>query len=291
MPRRSDKGSGAGVARLCCRIAGRLKTTEARALSFGRLASALRLADRLAHSEQALEIAFAAAPDYHRGNLLRFRCYLRVYQGRFPEALLDAEAALKHTVGDDYARSLGALGTILGISGNRRGAIRAHGQCLAQTNPDAGPAYCNAVLNYITSLAGGTDEEVRKALVLCAEARSGLKRRHKMQRAKLRWTEGLLHLRLGDDKQAWLALNTARRSLIALRAAPEVAAIIADMARADPEPLAVRHICDEASAVIVAPHALSEPLGALATAAPALIPQAATALRDAADRLAAMPAL
>ncbi len=279
------------VARLCCRIAGRLKTAEARVLSFARLASALRLAGRLGHSDRALEVAFTAAPDHLRGDLLRRRCCRLIYQHRFAEALPDAEAAVEQTSGTDHARALGALGVVLGYSGKRRGAIRAHGQCLAATDPDAELEYCNAVINYATSLSGGTKEEAREALELCAEARSNLKRRHKMQRAKLRWTEGLLHLGLGENEQAWPALNTARRSLIALRAVPEVAAIIADMAAVDPEPMAVRHICYEAAMVITAPHVLAEPLEALAHAAPEAIPQAAAELRDAASRLAAMPAL
>ncbi len=132
---------------------------------------------------------------------------------------------------------------------------------------------------------------MRRALKLCAKARSLLKPRHKMQRAKLWWAEGLLHLRLGHRSRAWRALNTARRSLIALEAAPEVAAIIADMARVDPEPLAIRHICQEATQVINGRHPLTRPLRALSRAAREVIPKAAAALREEAGRLASCPAL
>ncbi len=279
------------VARLCCRIAGRLKTKEARAVSFGRLASALRLAGRLDHSERALKIAFADAPDDLRGYLLRFRSYLRMYQGRLPEAVHDAEAAVELTIGADHARSLGALGVALFYSDRRREAISAYEQCLAETDPDSGEAYCIVIQNYATALTKGTNEEVRKALRLCDEARSRLNRRHRMQRAKLWWTIGLLHLRLGNRKAAWRALNTARRSLIALELAPEVAAIIADMARVDPEPLAIRHLCQEATQVITGRHPLTRPLRAPARAAREVIPKAAAALREEAGTLASCPAL
>ena len=130
-----------------------------------------------------------------------------------------------------------------------------------------------------------------EALVLCNELRSKLQDRHKIQRAKLWWTIGLLHFRLDNLQEAWRALDISRRSLLALRAAPEVAAIVADMARIAAEPQAVRHICYEAAAVISAPHPLSEPLGDLALAPPETIPTASAALRDAAGRLAAFPAL
>ncbi len=273
------------VARLCCRIAGRLKTKEARALSFGRLASALRLVNRLNHSERALGIAFTAAPEHLEGYLLRFRSYLRMYQGRLPEAIQDAKAAIERTTGAERARSLGALGTAYGVSGRRRAAIWAHEQCLAETDPDATVAFCNAIHNYATSLAKGTDDEVKQALVLCAEARDKLSRRHKMQRAKLWWTTGLLRLRLGNGRKAWRALNTARRSLIAVNAAPEVAAITADMARANPEPLAIRQLCFEAREVISGRHPLTKALRGLARAAKDVIPDAAAALREEAGRL------
>ncbi len=279
------------VARLCCRLAQRLKTRDARTLSFGRLASALRLAGRLDHSERALIVAFAAAPEELRGYLLRFRSYLRIYQGRLPEAVEDAEAAVELTTGADHAQSLGALGTGLYLSGRLRAAIRAHQRCLAATDPDNGQAYCIALQNYATALAKETDEEIRKALKLCAKARSMLKPRHKMQRAKLRWTEGLLHLRLGNHKKAWRALDTGRRSLIALQAAPEVAAIIADMARVSPQPLAIRQICFEAAAIITGRHPLTRPLATLARAAQHLIPEAAAELRRVACSLAPCPML
>ncbi len=260
-------------------------------MSFGRLASALRQAGRLNHSERALKIAFADAPDGLRGYLLRFRCYLRIYQECLPEALEDAEAAVELTSGVDHAKSLGALGAALFYSGRRREAISAYEQCLAETDPNSEQAYCNAIQNYATVLAEGTDEEARKALELCDEARSRLKPRHKMQRAKLWWTIGLLHLRLGDHRRAWRALDTARRSLIALQAAPEVAAIIADMARVAPQPLAIRQICHEASEVITGRHPLTRPLRALARATEELIPKTAAALRREACTLAPCPAL
>jgi hypothetical protein len=279
------------IARLCCRIASRLGSDEARALGFGRLASALRLVDRLDHSEIALKIAFDVAPDHLVGYLVRFRCYLRIYQGRLGDALKDARAAVELSTGADHARALSALGIVLGYQGDTQGAIHAHEQCLVETDPDAKNAYCNAIHNYATSLSRGTDKQARKALDLCAEARSKLRRRHKMQRAKLHWTEGLLLLRLGDHQNAWLALNVARRSLIALRAAPEVAAVVADMARVDPEPLAVRQVCYEAADVIVAPHALSAPLRALASAEREVIPEAAARLRRAAGASTACPVL
>ena len=136
-----------------------------------------------------------------------------------------------------------------------------------------------------------TDEEAAKAVKLCAELRTRMKGRHKMQRAKLWWTEGLLHARLGDERAAWWALDIARRSLIALEAAAEVGAIIGDMARISCEPPAVRHLCDEAGEVIGAPHPLADLLSALTVATRGKIPQTAEALRAAAGALAPCPAL
>ncbi len=279
------------VARFCCRIANRLQTDEARALAFGRLASALRLVDRLGHSARALEIALETAPRHLEGDLLRRRCYRLLYQRRFASALVDAKAAVESSSGADRARALGVLGIVFGCTGKIRTAIEVHARCLGETNPDDEIDFCNAIQNYVTSLAKGTDDEVRKALALCAKARTRLKRRHRLQRAKLWWTTGLLHLRLGGRKAAWSALDTARRSLIALELAPEVAAIIGDMARIDPEPFAIRHLCQEAAQVIAGRHPLTRPLRALACAAREVIPQAAAALREEAGRLASCPAL
>ncbi len=246
---------------------------------------------RLKHSARALEVALEVAPLHLKGDLLRRRCYRLLYQRRFADALVDAEAAVELSSGADRAKAYGALGILFGYSGKIREAITAHERCLAETDPDDELDYCNAIQNYATSLAKGSDDEVKKALALCGQARRKLSRRHKMQRAKLWWTIGLLHLRLGNRKAAWSALDTARRSLIALEVAPEVAAIIADMARVDPEPLAIRHICQQAAKVITGHHPLTRPLRALARAAKQVIPEAAAALREEAARLAPCPAL
>ncbi len=279
------------LARLCCRLAQQLKTDEARAVSFARLATALRLANRLCHAEQALGIAFAAAPAQLVGDLLRRQAWIRIYQGRLPEAVEDGKAALAKTAGQAQAKAHEVLGIALFNSGDHQAGTRELEQCLKATDPDAETAYCNALHNYATALGQCSDEGAKEALVLCAELRSKLKDRHKTQRAKIWWTVGLLQERLGDLQQAWQSLNTARRSLIALEAAPEVAAIVADMARIAAEPPAVRHICSEAAMVISAPHPLTEPLEELALAPRKTIPIASTALREAASRLATCLAL
>ncbi len=278
------------VARLCCRLAGRLATDEARAWSFGRLASALRLRDRLGHAKRALEIALAAAPPDLQGDLIRRRAIIRIYEDRYPQAVRDAERALELTAGVEHARALEALGVALYYRGEDRAAIRTLAQCLQETEPDDS-RYCNAIQNYATALSRGTDADVARAIELCAEVRPRLRFRHKMQRAKLWWTEGLLHRRLGDERTAWRSLDTARRSLAAMQAGVEVAAVVADMAQLSAEPIAVRLLCDEAAEVIAAPHPLTRPLKTLAAAARELIPEAAAALRAAAGRLATCPAL
>ena len=213
-----------------------------------------------------------------------------MYQGRLAEAQEDSVAALAQTTGVEHARALEASGAVAYYRGEFRTAIRQFGKCLKATHPDDG-RYCTAIQNYATGLAQGTTEEMQKALALCARARAMLKPRHKIQRAKLRWTEGLLHFRLGRRTKAWRALNTARRSLIALRAAPEVAAIIADMARVSQRTLAIREVCYEATEVITGRHPLARPLRALARAAQELIPDAAATLRRQASSLAPCPAL
>ncbi len=183
------------------------------------------------------------------------------------------------------------LGVALLYSGEHARGLRQVESCLAATDADNETAYCNAIQNYTTALAEGTDEQAEEAVTLCDELRSKLKDRHKIQRARLWWTVGLLHQRLGDSQNAWRSLDTARRSFITLRAVAEVAAVVADMARVASKPLAVRHICGEAEAVIRAPHPLIEPLRELATAGREMIPVAAAALRESASRLAACPAL
>ena len=280
------------IARLCCRIAARLKADSDLARSFGRLASALRLSHRLGHAEEALKYSLKLAPYDLRGDLLRRRCILRIYQNQLEKAQSDAESAVAASEGGAaWARALGALGIVLYYRKDYRGAITQLNKCVANTDPDAEEAYCRAIQNYATALAEGTEDEVREGLELCKEARKRLKPRHKMQRAKLWWTIGLLQLRLGKGVEAWRALDTARRSLIALQAAPEVAAIIADMARVSPKPLAIRQICYEAGKLITGRHPLTQPLRALARAATDVIPEAAVALREEAGRLTPCPAL
>ncbi len=279
------------IARLCCRIAARLEAAAGISRSFGRLASALRLSGRLAHAEGGLQIALESAPDRLKGDLLRRRCYLRIYQNRLEEAQADAERSIEASDGAERTQAVGAQGMVLYYREDYRGAIRKLERCVAETDPDAERAYCNAIQNYATALAKGTEQEMRQALELCARARRMLRRRHKMQRAKLWWTEGLLHLRLRHLKDAWRALDTARRSLIALDAAPEVAGITADMARVLPQPHAIRQLCHEAARIISGRHPLTEPLQALALSAPEWLSESAAALRREAAKLAPCPAL
>lgn len=278
------------LARLCCRIAFRLGADELRARSFSRLGSALRLANRLDHAESALKIALSAAPAHVKGDVLRRRAVLRMYQGRFGDAHQDAENALEKTSGVEYARALEVSGAAYYYRGLFRDSIQQFGRCLDETHPDDG-RYCNAIQNYASSLAKGTDDDREEALELLEVVRTRLKPRHKMARAKLWWTIGLLHSRLGDEVAAWRALDTARRSLVALQAAPEVAAIIADLARVSPRPMAIRQFCYEAGELFTGRHPLRKSLRALARAKKDVIPKAAVALREKAGRLVACPAL
>ncbi len=279
------------LARLCCRIAFRLGTGEARARSFALLATALWLQGRLEKADRALNLGIEAAPTFLDGDLLRRRAFLRLYQDRVPEAVQDAKAAVRRTEQAAKALSLEVLGIALAQSGDYRGAIREHARCLEQTDPNSPVPYNNAVHNYATSLAKGSAEEAAQGMELCKKLRERLKPRHKLQRAKLWWTEGLLLEKLADTDGAWWALNTAWRSLVALELAPEVAAIVADMARVSMRPPAVRTICDESAEVVGGIESLRGPLGALATAAREMIPEAAAALRLAASQLAPCPAV
>jgi len=288
----SGDRDGLRLARLGCRIAGRLKTDEAHARSFASLASALWLANRLDHAERALEIGFSVGPPPElEGDLLRRRSYIRVYQGRLEDAVRDARQAVGLTTGALQAWSRAVLGLALYYSGEHRAAIDELGRSLADTDPNSETRYCLAIQNYATALAEGTDEEAAAAVELCAEARARLKARHKMQRAKIWWTQGLLQNRLGDPRSAWWSLDTARRSLVALEAAPELAAVVADMARISQKPPAVQHICSEAADVITAHHGLARPFRDLVAAAREMIPEAAAALKAAASQLAPCPAL
>ena len=97
--------------------------------------------------------------------------------------------------------------------------------------------------------------------------------------------------RLGDSLAAWRALDVARRSLAVLEAAPEVAAVVADMARVSPQPFAVKHICFEAGKVIAGTHPLAEPLGSLASASREGIHEASSMLWQAAAAIVPCPQL
>ncbi len=289
------------LARLAVRIAGRLvrlpswrrrpgESPEI-ALSFGQLATALRFANRLDHAETALRIAFEASPQYFRGVLYRRRAWLRIYQERNKKAVRDAERAVELALEDDRAVALGTLGAALYYRQDFRRSIARYRESLALMDPGDEHSYCGTLVSYAAALAHGTDEEAESALRHCRRLRSQLKRAYAMQRAKLRWVEGLLEKKLGNLAAAWRALEIARRSLLALKAAPEVAAVVADMAEVFTEPRALVLICAEAAEVIAEPHPLAEPLQVLAGTARELIPEAAAALRARAGQLAACPAL
>ncbi len=274
----------------CRRCRRRPAKSEELAQSFARLATALRVAGRLAHAERALAIAFECAPAAAVGCLHRRRVWLRIYQGKLPEAVQDAETAVRLAVGHERALALGALGVALDYSGDPRAAIRKLGECLAGLDPNDEHRYCALLVSYAIVLSKGTREDAVEGLERCAECRSRLKTRHTIQRAKLWWTEGLLYYRLGDSMKAWWALDMARRSLVALKAVPEVMAIIADMARVSPEPLAVHRVCYLAAPLIPRSHPLARPLLDLGGAGAAAIPEAAAHLRAAAsDGCPALP--
>ncbi len=289
------------LAQLAVRIAGRLvrlerwrrrpgKSAEI-ALSFGQLATALRLANRLDHAQRALRIAFQASPPHLKGVLYRRRAALRLYEGRGAKAQKDAEKAVELALEADHALALGMLGAILYYRGDIRGAVTRYRESLALMDPDDEQFYCSTLGAYAAILAQGTDDEAEEALELCRRLRSELKPTHKMQRAKLLWIEGLIQKRFGRLDEAWRALDMARRSLQALKAAPEVAAVVADMAEVFAEPRAVGLICTEAAEVVAEPHPLAGPLQELAGAGRELIPEAAGALRAQAGEFAACPAL
>ncbi len=292
---------GLRVARLAVQLAGRLlhldrwqrrpSVSTELARAFARLAAALRMAGRLDHAERALTIAREVVPAHLEGDLYRRRAWLRIYQRRLPEALRDAQRAVELTRGREHALALGTLGSTLYYLGDYRGAIDRLAESLTGLDPEDEYRYCGLLVSYVGALAKGTDADARRALELCPELRSKLKDRHKSQRARLWWSEGLLHARLGNEQKAWWSLDIARRSLIGLKAAPEVAAVVGDMAAVSGEPLAVGHICGEAEDVIAEAPPLAGPLRDLARAARELIPEAAAALRQAAHLLAPCPSL
>ncbi len=289
------------IAQLAVRIAGRLvrlRTWRRRpsesaeiALSFGQLATALRLANRLEHADTALRIAFDACPPYLKGVLYRRCAWIRLYQGKTEKALRDAESSVELALEEDRALALGTLAAVLYYRDDFRGAIARYRESLALLDPADEHSYCGILGSYAAVLARGTEEDAREAIELCQGLRSELKPAQKMQRAKLRWIEGLLEKRLGKLDAAWRALDIARRSLLALKAAPEVAAVVADMAEVFAEPQSVAVICTEAADLIAEPHPLADPLQGLAGATPELIPEAAAVLRQQAVQLAFCPAL
>jgi tetratricopeptide (TPR) repeat protein len=297
-----DCGSnGLRIAQLAIRIAAKLSrirrwrrrpaVSRELALSFARLAAALRSTGRLDHAERALKIAFEVAPPQLKGDLFRRRAWLKLYQRSRLEAVQNSKKAVRLSVGQEHALALGALGVMLDYCGNHRTATRKLAESLAELDPESERRYCGTLVSYAIVLAKGDTEEAKKALKLFPALRSKFKDRHKMQRAKTWWVEGLLHRRLDNPQKARQALDTARRSLVALKAAPEIAAVVADMARVSPLPLAVRHICSEAALVITATHPLREPLRALAHASHEMIPNTAATLWEASVALAPCPAL
>ncbi len=265
--------------------------TEESARAFARLAAALRLDGRCGHADKALAFALATDPtDEIRGDLHRRRALLRVYQERWRQALADARTGLRlATPGRRRALALLALGTVFYYTDRFEQAIKRLEEAVETLDPACEHQFTGALVCYATALTKGSDENARAGLRVCADCRARLKPRHRMQRAKLWWVEGLLHHRLGESRKAWQALNRARLALIALRAAPEVAAITADMARIAPLPHAVANMCHEAGKAIPEYHPLAPQLRGLRHAARQKIPAAAGVLREAASRLANCP--
>ncbi len=282
---------GMRVARLAVRIAGRLVTlrlwrrrpaeSEPLTMSFIRLSAALRMTNRLDHAQSALDIAFESVPPYLEGNCYRARARIRIYQSRLPEALRDAREAVELTNGKSHALSLGVLGVVLDYSGEHQAATREFEKCLGALDPKDEWRYNAILVSYAIVLSKGSDEDARRALEICAKQLSRLTKRQRMQRAKTRWLEGLLHGSFGDSQAAWRALDIARRSLIALKAEAEVGAITANMAHVSPQPPAIRQICHEALNVLPLSHPLAKHLWTLKSAAKETIPQAVAALHEA----------
>lgn len=261
------------------------------ARGFARLAAALRLRGRHDHADKALMVAFRMEPpDEIRGDLYRRRALLRVYQERFEEALADARVGLRMaTPGHRRGRALVAMGIVSFETGAFADAITYLEEAVRKLDPDFEHEFIAGLICFANALAKGTDDDVEEGIRVCSEARARLRPRHKMHRAKLWWVEGLLLQRLGESRRAWQALNTARLSLIAMNAAPEVAAITADMAQIAPLPRAISNMCHEAGKVIPEYHPLANSLYVLRCARQPGIPAAAGALREAASRLAACP--
>ncbi len=229
-------------------------------------------------------------PAQIQGDLYRRRTHLRIYQERWAEALADAHTALRLSPpGHRRALALLALGTALYEMDSVDEAIKRLKEAVQTLDPVFEHEFIGALICYANALAKGTDEDVREGLRVCADARSRLKPQHRMQRAKLWWVEGSLRHRLGEERKAWQAFNTARLSLVAMKAAPEVAAITADMARVAPLPRTVANMCHEAGGAIPVHHPLALPLQTLREANRGQIPLVAGRLREAAERLAACP--
>ncbi len=288
----AGRRAGPGRCALCRRpFPGPPSKTEELARAFARLAAALRLRGRYDHADKAL--AYALGMDLTeevRGDLHRRRALLRLYQERCDEALADARSGLRlATPGRRRALALLALGTVFYYSSRFEEAIKPLGAAVKTLDPTFEHQFTGALVCYASALAKGTDEHVRAGLRVCADGRARLKPQHRMQRAKLWWVEGLLHHRLGESRKAWQALNRARLALIALRAAPEVAAITADMAGIAPLPHAVGNMCHEAGKAIPEYHPLAPQLRTLSHAARSKIQAAAGVLREAAARLANCP--
>ena len=187
--------------------------------------------------------------------------------------------------------ALGTLGAVLFYRGDFRGSIDRFATCLSSLDPNCEHKYSGLLGGYIAALSKGTEADARHGLKLCSDLRKKLKDRHKMQRAKLWWIEGLLHKKLGNTEDAWWAMDVARRSLIAMKTAPEVAAVVAEMAEVANQVMAVRHISLEAAKVIRGKHPLGPPLRTLIRASSESLSQAAAALKTAAHGHASCPSL
>lgn len=261
------------------------------ARGFARLAAALRLRERYDHAEAALVMAFHMdPPDEIQGDLYRRRALLRVYQDRWAEALADATTGLRlSTPGHRRGRALVAMGVVSFEIESFGEAIQHLEEAIQVLDPAFEHEFIAGLICYANALTKGDDEAAQEGLRTCAEVRTRLKPQHQMQRAKLWWVEGLLLHRLGQHRKAWLALNTARLALLAMRAAPEVAAITADMACIAPLPRAVKNMCHEAGQAIPEYHPLAAKLQALGSARRPEISATAGVLRAAAARLAACP--
>ncbi len=243
----SDPAAAVDLAELAVAVAGRLDeehygralVEDARALAWGHLGNARRIASDLRKAEEALQtseqhLALSDADAHTEAQILSFKASLRNSQGRFDEAtqLLDRVIAIYRDARDRHleGKALIKKGMVMGDAGRHRPAVRLLRQGLSRIVPFEEPALLvSARHNLILYLhESGRNAEAESALVETRGLYDELGQ--PTHRIRLGWLAGKIARDLGRLDEAETVLRQARDAFIAQGIGFDAALVALDLA-------------------------------------------------------------